>query len=433
MIGGRRRKVPRAWHFLLLFLFAPPLLYAADAGDHLPDFLLILAAMLAAGKLLGEGAERVGLPSVLGELVAGVLLGPALLGIIPAAGDPSYEFIRVLAELGVILLLFEVGLETDLREMSRVGPAALAVACVGVALPFLLGYLYWSMVPHPIMTDGGNLQTVAVFIGAALTATSVGITARVLGDLGQMDTPEARIILGAAVIDDVIGLVILSVVSGIAGGGTVTLFGVGRTFVVAAGFLVVAVMLGNFLVPRVTDRFQQMRARGVVVVFAIAFALALAALAGSVGSAMIIGAFAAGLILRGTRQAHTIEQQVQPVAAVLAPIFFVNVGAAADIRLLDPRVEGAGGLLLVAGALTVLAIIGKVLAGWAAPWARIDRLMVGVGMVPRGEVGLIFADVGRRAGLLSEATFNAVLLMVMATTFVAPVALKLLSGRRRAA
>lgn len=433
MIGRRRGAVPRVWHFLVILLCAPSLLYAADASEHLPDFLLVIAAMLAGGKLFGELAERAGLPSVLGELVAGVVLGPSLLGIIPAAGGPSYEMIRILAELGVILLLFEVGLETDLKEMSKCGPAALAVASVGVALPFALGYLFWSSAPHPVMGDGGDVRTVAIFIGATLTATSVGITARVLGDLGQMDTTEARVILGAAVIDDVIGLVILSVVSGLAAGGTVTLLGIGTTFLVAAGFLVVAVLVGNSIVPRITERVPQLRARGVVVVFAIAFALALAALAGRVGSAMIIGAFAAGLILRSTRQAHAVESQVQPVAAVLAPIFFVNVGAAADLRLLDPRVEGAGGLLIVAGALTLLAIIGKVAAGWAAPWARIDRLMVGVGMVPRGEVGLIFADVGRRAGLLSDATFSAVLLMVMATTFVAPVALKLLLSRRVAA
>ncbi|HWA14861.1 MAG TPA: cation:proton antiporter, partial [Gemmatimonadales bacterium] len=303
MTAGTRRSAPRAWHLLLIFLATPPLLHAAGAGDYLPDFLLVLAAILAAGKLLGEGAERLGLPSVLGELIAGVILGPSLLGIVPAAGSESYEMIRVLAELGVILLLFEVGLETDLKEMARVGPAALAVACVGVAVPFLLGYLYWGYVPHPMTGDPGDPATVAIFVGATLTATSVGITARVLGDLGQMDSPEARIILGAAVTDDVIGLVILSVVSGLAGGVSVTLVGVGRTFIVAAGFLVVAVALGNTIVPRVTDRFQQMRARGVVVVFAIAFALALAALAGSAGSAMIIGAFAAGLILRTTRQA----------------------------------------------------------------------------------------------------------------------------------
>lgn len=426
----RRRAIPRPWHVLVLLLLCPPLLHAAGGDSSLPDLLLVVAAMLAGGKLVGELAERLGLPSVLGELVAGLLLGASVLGVIPATGAPGAEMIALLAELGVILLLFEVGLETDLKEMFKVGPAAAAVAAVGVALPFALGYGYWLLAPHPTMHDGGELPTVALFIGATLTATSVGITARVLGDLGKMNTPEARIILGAAVIDDVVGLVILSVVSGIAAGGAVSAFGVATTFAVAVGFLVVAVTLGNFLVPRVTDRMTRMQARGIVVVFSIAFALAVAAFAAKVGSALIIGAFAAGLILRSTKQAHTVEEQVKPVAAVLAPIFFVSVGAAADIRLLDPRVPGAGGLLLAAAALSVLAIVGKLAAGWAAPWLRFDRLTVGVGMVPRGEVGLIFADVGRRAGLLSDATFSAVLLMVMVTTFLAPLGLKFIFGRR---
>ena len=212
---------------------------------------------------------------------------------------------------------------------------------------------------------------------------------------------------------------------------TVSVAGIGTTFAVAIGFLVAAVMLGNLVIPRVADRLLRMRVRGMVVAVSIAFALALAALAAQVGSALIIGAFAAGLILRGTRHHETVEHQVQPVAALLAPIFFVNVGAAADLRLLDPTRPGAGGILLVAGALTLIAIGGKLVAGWGAPWARFDRLTVGTGMVPRGEVGLIFADVGRKAGLLSDTTFSIVLLMVMATTFIAPVALKLIFARVR--
>ncbi|HMV31682.1 MAG TPA: cation:proton antiporter, partial [Gemmatimonadales bacterium] len=247
----RRAGHPGPLWLLALLLLLPTPLWAAGSEGQLPHLLLTVAAMLVAGKLLGEGAERLGLPSVLGELVAGVLLGASVLGVVPAAGEPSAEMLRVLAELGVILLLFEVGLETDLREMSKVGGAALAVACVGVVVPFALGYSYWAWLPHPVTSDGGDLQTVAIFVGATLTATSVGITARVLGDLGRMDTPEARIILGAAVIDDIIGLVILSVVSGIAAGGTVSVAGIGTTFAVAIGFLVAAVMLGNLVIPRV--------------------------------------------------------------------------------------------------------------------------------------------------------------------------------------
>lgn len=426
----RRRGALRPGLVFLLLLLCPSLLAAAGGDSALPDLLLVVAAMLAAGKIMGEGAERLGLPAVLGELVAGVLLGPSLLGVVPAAGAPGQAMIALLAELGVILLLFEVGLETDLKEMFRVGTAAGAVAAVGVVVPFALGWAYWAYVPHPGLGDGGDQLTVAIFIGATLTATSVGITARVLGDLGRMETPEARIILGAAVLDDIIGLVILSVVSGLAAGGAVSAVGVASTFAVAIGFLVFVVMLGNLLVPRITNRITRMRVRGIVVAFAIAFALALAAFAAKVGSALIIGAFAAGLILRSTKHAHTVEEQVQPVAALLAPIFFVSVGAAADVRLLDPRVPGAGALLTVAALLTLLAVVGKLVAGWAAPWMRFDRLTVGVGMVPRGEVGLIFADVGRRAGLLGEETFSAVLLMVMGTTFLAPLALKFIFARQ---
>lgn len=428
MVPRRSLPLRPVLYLALLLLFPAPLLAAGGEGG-LVNLLLVIATMLVVGKLLGEGAERLGLPSVLGELVAGVLLGASVFGVVPAGDASGAEMIRLLAELGVILLLFEVGLETDLKEMFKVGPASLAVAAVGVFVPFALGYVYWAFLPHPATADGGDLRTVAIFVGATLTATSVGITARVLGDLGRMDTTEARVILGAAVIDDVVGLVILSVVSGIAAGGTATLAGVSITFGVAIGFLVAALLVGNLLVPRIVDQVVRMRVRGVVVAVSIAFALALAALAAQVGSAMIIGAFAAGLIIRGTRHATTVEHEVRPVAAVLAPIFFVNVGAAADVTLLDPTRPGALAVLGIAASLTLIAIAGKLVAGWGAPWAKFHRLTVGTGMVPRGEVGLIFADVGRQAGLLSETTFSIVLLMVMGTTFVAPVALKMIFAR----
>jgi Kef-type K+ transport system membrane component KefB len=389
-------------------------------------FLLALAAMLVAAKLLGELAERVGQPAVLGELVAGVLLGGSVLGVVPHEGIAA-ELVHVLATLGVILLLFEIGLETDLREMFRVGPASLAVAVTGVLLPFGLGYAYWAYAPHPA-AGGGDLATAAVFLGATLTATSVGITARVLSDLGRLATPEARVILGAAVLDDVLGLVILSVVSAVATGASVTLLGAARTLAVAVGFLVVAVMAGRFLLPRLFDLVVRMRVRYVLLVFAVAFALALSATAALAGSALIIGAFAAGLVLSGTNQFDTIEHEVRPVASVFTPVFFVSVGASVNLRLLDPTSPAARGTLAVAAALIVIGIAGKVAAGWAAPWVPLRRLVVGVGMVPRGEVGLIFADLGRRSGVLSEEVFGAVLLMIMATTFVAPPALKALFG-----
>jgi Na+:H+ antiporter len=333
----------------------------------------------------------------------------------------------------VVLLLFEIGLETDLREMFRVGGASLSVATVGVALPFLFGFVYWAYVPHAASGGATDLTTTAIFVGATLTATSVGITARVLSDLGRMHTQEAKIIIGAAVIDDVIGLVILTVVSGMAAGASLAPLGVLRVVAVAVGFLVIAVVAGRFVVPRLFDLVVRMRVRYVLLVFAVAFALSLSAAASLAGSALIVGAFAAGIILSGSNQFDTIEREVRPVASIFTPIFFVSVGASVNLRLLNPTREGSGDILGVAAAITALAIAGKVAAGWAAPWVKFRRLVVGVGMVPRGEVGLIFADIGRRAGILNEAVFGAILLMVMATTFVAPPGLKLLFGSEPAA
>lgn len=414
----------------LVGLLTPSPLFAAEEGGvSIPGLFLLVAAMLVAAKILGDLAERIGQPAVLGELIAGVILGTSVLGLLPTEG-PTAELIHVLAELGVLLLLFEIGLETDLREMFRVGPAALAVAAVGVVLPFALGFLYWRYGPHGSAGPGADLTTAAIFIGATLTATSVGITARVLSDLGSMNTPEARIIIGAAVIDDILGLVILTVVSGIAAGASVTLLGVSKIFAVAVGFLVAAVLIGNFVVPRLFNLIDRMRVRHVLVAFAVAFALGLAGLAAVAGSALIIGAFAAGLILSGTNQFDIIEHEVKPVASIFTPIFFVSVGASVNLRVLNPAEPGAGTIVLLMLVLTGIAIAGKLAAGWAAPWVRYRRLVVGVGMVPRGEVGLIFADLGRRSGLLTDEIFSAVLLMVMATTFVAPPSLKALLGPR---
>jgi len=397
----------------------------------IPSLFLVFATMLVGAKLLGELAERIGQPAVLGELVAGVVLGGSVLGVVPASGTAA-DVVRVFAELGVVLLLFEIGLETDLREMFRVGTASLSVAMVGVILPFALGFAYWAYVPHAAPGGITDLTTAAVFVGATMTATSVGITARVLSDLSRMNTQEARIIIGAAVIDDVIGLVILTVVSGMAAGASVSAFGILRISAVAVGFLVIAVLVGRFAVPRLFDLVVRMRVRYVLLVFAVAFALGLSAVAAVAGSALIIGAFAAGIILSGTNQFDTIEREVRPVASIFAPIFFVSVGASVNLSLLDPTQEGSAGLLGIAGALIVLAIGGKIAAGWAAPWVPFRRIVVGVGMVPRGEVGLIFADIGRRSGVLNEAVFGAVLLMIMVTTFVAPPALKLLFGSPQA-
>lgn len=393
--------------------------------------LLVVAAILVTAKLFGEVAERLGVPAVLGELVAGLVLGPGLLGVIPASGEPGAEVVSFLAELGVILLLFEVGLETDLKQMFQVGGSASAVAVVGVTVPFVLGYLFWLYAPHAASTSNADQHSIAILVGAVLTATSVGITARVLSDLGSLQTIEARIILGAAVIDDVLGLVILGAVSRLNGDGSVSTLGLVRLLAQGVGFLVLAVILGGMIVPRLFSLIDRLKVRGAVVTLAIALTFSLAAAAELAGSALIIGAFAAGLVMRNSDQLHTVVNEGRPVAGLLAPIFFVTVGAGANIRLLDPRVPGSGPILSLAVALTLIAVVGKLVAGWAAPWQPFQRLAVGVGMVPRGEVGLIFADMGRRTGLLDAASFSAILIVVMTTTFIGPLWLKPLLRRAR--
>lgn len=405
-----------------------------ESGAHTTArFFLILIAMLMVGKLGGELAERLGQPAVLGELLGGIIVGGSVLGIVPTAlGDPMTETVHLFAEIGVVILLFEVGLETDLKEMFRVGPAAAAVAAVGVTVPFLLGAGYWYFANPDLgaLPEGVSLAKVAVFVGATLTATSVGITARVLTDLHRMHTREARTIIGAAVIDDVLGLVMLAVVVGLAAGSAVTFGVIAWTFVKAVGFLVLAVLIGNFVSPHLFDFIDRLRVRGVLLVSAFCFALLLAALADISDSAMIIGSFAAGIILSSTNQFDLVVERIEPVADVFTPIFFVSVGAAVNVQLFLPwSDEFNTGVLAIGGILTAIAVVGKVVSGWAVPWEKMNRLAVGVGMIPRGEVGLIFADIGRRSGLLSEGAFSAILIMVMASTFITPPLLKIIFQR----
>jgi len=406
----------------------------SDGEGHLKirSVFFVLIAILLMGKLFGEMAERRGQPAVLGELIAGVILGSSVLGVIPAAG-PLYEIIHVFAEVGVAILLFEIGLETYLKEMFRVGKTAMNVALVGVLVPFGLGFLYWylanpSIGVHP---EGISFAIVAVFVGATLTATSVGITARVLSDLDRMHTPEARIIIGAAVIDDVLGIVILAVVSGLAGGAAVTLGYVSKTFLFAVGFLVLAVLIGNRFAPALFNLVDRMRVRGGLLVAAFCFALGIAALADLAGSALIIGAFAAGLVLSTTNQFDAVVERIEPVADVFTPIFFVAVGAPVNVQLFIPGSPDFNLRVLIVGLiLTVIAIIGKLVAGLAVRRKDTDKLLVGVGMVPRGEVGLIFASIGLTAGILSGAVYSSILIMVILSTFVVPPILKMLFARK---
>jgi Kef-type K+ transport system membrane component KefB len=384
--------------------------------EHLsvPQFLGLLAVMLAVAKSLGALANRFGQPAVLGELIAGVVLGMSVAGLV----DPQNEILHVLAELGVIILLFEIGLETDLRKLLRVGGASSVVAIVGVALPFALGYaVCWFL----------GLETlVAIVGGATLTATSVGITARVLSDLNRLQEPESQVILGAAVIDDVVGLVILAVVSGMTQGEEVTAAGVAWTTAVAFGFLAATLLIGRFVVPPILSITSRVDLPGTPTTLALILALGLAWLASVSGSAMIIGAFAAGLLVRESPYSHEIERGVAHLGHFFVPLFFVSVGAAVDVTVLNPINPANHRILLIGGLLIVVAVIGKFLAGYAPFWAPLNKKVVGVGMIPRGEVGLIFAQMGLAAGVFDAGLFSAVTLMVMVTTFLAPPLLKLL-------
>jgi Kef-type K+ transport system membrane component KefB len=372
------------------------------------DLLLALIAIFVAAKLFGEIAERLGQPAVLGELLGGVLIGVSGLHLV----DPHDVTIHLLSELGVILLLFLIGLETDLRKLMQVGGSATAVAIIGVVLPFFggaaLGYAL------------GFRMMVAVFLGAALTATSVGITARVLSDLGHLQDDESQVVLGAAVVDDIIGLVLLTVVGTLAGGGDLTFLGVGRIVLVAFGFVFLAILIGSQLAPmliRAIDRIEMKRG---LFFAAVVFAFLLAYIANRVGSAIIIGSFAAGLVLARTHRGKEIEREVHDVAQFFIPIFFVVVGAAVDLRSINPFDPDARRFLWIGLALTVIGVLGKVAAGFVVWQKGLRRIVIGVGMIPRGEVGLIFAQIGLSTKLISGGMYSAVALMVMLTTFIAP-------------
>lgn len=394
----------------------PNLLLAAAAPHSLAPLLLALVAIIVATKLLGELAQRAGQPSVLGELLAGVLLGGSVLGVV----DPADPVIRALSELGVLVLLFEIGLDTDLRSLARVGSSALTVGLVGVALPFVGGYYTARLLGLPAIES--------VVCGAALTATSIGISARVLSDLGRLDSPEGQVVLGAAVLDDVVGLVILSVISGVLTGGAVTAGGVARTAGVAIGFVALAIVLGSIAVPPFFRAIERVRTSGTLGLAALAFAFALAWLADVAGSAMIVGAFAAGLVLHPTPQRERIERATTSLGHFFVPIFFAGVGAQVELgALASSRALIVGVVLIVVGA------AGKVAAGYAPWWFRGNRTLVGVAMVPRGEVGLIFAQIGLASRAIDAEEFGALMLMVLATTFVTPPLLMRISAAEKRA
>lgn len=382
------------------------------------EFLLALIAIFLAAKVCGELAERFGQPAVLGELIGGVVVGGSGLRLV----DPHDATIHLLAELGVILLLFLIGLETDLKRLLSVGGSATAVAIVGVALPFIGGAAFGHFLGLPLM--------VSVFLGASLTATSVGITARVLSDLGHLHDDESQVILGAAVVDDIIGLVILTIVSTLAGGGELSYLGLGRILSIAFGFVFLAIFVGSLLAPHLIRLIERIDiARGLFFA-SVVFAFVLALIAVRVGSAVVIGSFAAGLVLARTEKGTQIKREVHDLTQFFVPIFFVVVGAAIDLQTLNPFDPATRRYLLIGLGLTAIGILGKVLAGFAVFRVGMSKAVVGVGMIPRGEVGLIFAQVGLTTKLLSAGLYSAVAMMVLITTFVTPPILRRLLEAR---
>jgi Kef-type K+ transport system membrane component KefB len=408
-----------------MLILGPGTSSSGSSASPLTSMLLILVLVLLGAKLAGEAAKRLGQPSVLGELLAGVVLGNLVL-----AGGPDLaafahnRTFEVFAELGAILLLFQVGLESTPKEMLAVGGRALVVATLGVVTPVLLGFGVGTAL-HP-----GQPWLLHAFLGAMLAATSVGITARVFQDLGMLRTPTARIVLGAAVVDDVMGLIVLAVIS-----GSITAAGSGESLSLAAivlivakalAFLVTALVVGSFLSPRVFRTALLVRSTGVVQVLSLSLCFVLSYLALEAGLAPIVGAFAAGLVLEEVhfegqmkRGEPPLHQTLEPVVALFVPAFFVRMG-----MLVDLSAFASMEVLGFALALTAAAALGKLACGLAVPHG-ISGLTVGLGMMPRGEVGLIFAGIGTQLVLdgipvVSPRLYAAAVFMVVATTLATP-------------
>ncbi len=398
--------------------------------DPISPLLLALAVILIAAKIGGHVAIRLHQPAVLGELIAGILIGNAgLAGLHVFDAMKGIHALEVLSGLGVIFLLFSVGLESTIADMMSVGLSSFLVAFLGVVTPMALGWgvSRWLM--------PGHSDYVYLFIGATLCATSVGITARVFRDLGKTQSKEARIVLGAAVIDDVMGLIVLTVVVGlVAAADQGTQFSTSAvTWVVAKAmiFLVGAILLGRLGTRYVLSAAARLEGTGVLLGFSLAICLLFAYLASQVGLAPIVGAFAAGLVLAEIRfkdldetQTHDLEELVQPLLTFLTPVFFILMGMKVDLRTFsDPST------LYLALALTIVAVLGKQACSFGVLERGVGRVAVGLGMIPRGEVGLIFANMGLALHVggervISEATFSAIVIMVAITTLVTPPLLK---------
>jgi Kef-type K+ transport system membrane component KefB len=386
-----------------------------------------LFVMFLIAKVAGEIFERLGQPAVIGELLAGMVIGPYALGWVGIppqsmvdtfqgeAAEAMEAIYEIVAELGVIVLLFLVGLETRLSDILRVGARAGVVAVLGVIVPFGLGAGFILALGQPPIE--------ALFVGTAMVATSVGITARVLADLGRLHGREARIILGAAVIDDILGMIVLAIMGGLGSGTGISLSSIGLIAAQAVVFTIFVALAGRHAVQRWSMHLERLRIRNAPFVVAVLLMLGLAVAAAKIGLAAIIGAFLAGMIFAELREQYELEKQALPLYEFLVPLFFVITGTHVDWRLfLDPSLLG------LALSVTGLAIVGKVVGCGAGAWGLGPRsvAIVGVGMVPRGEVGLIVANVGKSLGIIPEAMFSTVVVMSVLTTLVVPPLLTLL-------
>ena len=408
------------------------------AHHTLPKVLITLMLILMVAKVGGDLMERVGQPAVLGELLFGIILGNLALFHLPFL-EPLVDtvfhdrdvavFITLLSELGVILLLFEVGLESTVREMLSVGPSALLVAILGVVAPIGLGYVagIWFLPSEP--------WTVHLFLGAVLAATSVGITARVLKDIGRMEMVESKIILGAAVIDDILGLVVLAVASGaVAASNAGTTLNTGNILIIvgkAVGFFVAAIVIGKMISPAMYNLATYFRVKGVLLSLTLGWCFLLAWLGSIVGVAPIVGAFAAGLVLEDATfqdwhgKDMELEDLLRPISSFLVPVFFVHTGMNVQLSTFANV-----NILGFAAVLTIFAIVGKQICSFGVRDKSLNKLAIGIGMIPRGEVGLIVANIGRGLKapngdpVISSDTFSASVIMVVITTMITPPALK---------
>ena len=406
--------------------------------------------VFVAARLLAELLVRLQLPTILGELLAGVLIGASglhlivppetqaavsqgLLQLVGSLADvpadavaeiyaESFPSLQTVAGLGLFALLFLTGLESELDELVAVGAQATTVAVAGVALPFALG-------TAGLMALFQVEVIPAVFAGASMTATSIGITASVFGELKMLRSREGQIVIGAAVLDDILGIVILAVVVSLAGGGSLAIGPILKLVAAAVVFVLAAIGLSRTAAPGFDWLIDRLKAPGDVAVASFVVLTLCCFAATAIGLEAALGAFAAGLILSKSSHSHAIEAAVKPVVALFATIFFVLIGTGMDLSVLNPLDPANRPGLVVAGFLLVVAIAGKVAAGWSfLSQQPTDRLVVGLGMMPRGEVGLIFLGLGTQAHLLSPALEAAILLMVIGTTFLAPVLLRLVLG-----